>query len=77
MTEILEADSDFLLDGTGLIIHREQKAINQKIRFWAEKISRGEFWGKPEKGNNLRSYQFRSPNEFTLGFEVQRYEKLL
>jgi len=62
---ISEVDSNLDIDGSGIKIHLGEGAINQKIKNWL-KINKGEFWGKPWKGNNLKQFQFLSPTSSTV-----------
>lgn len=60
--EILEPDIHLAVRETGILIHKDQAAIAEKIRFWAN-TKKGEYWGKPWKGNQLHKYQFRNPSK--------------
>jgi hypothetical protein len=60
MMEILEPDMHLVVKEGGIVIHKDQDAIAEKIRYWAN-TKKGEFWGKPWKGNELHKYQFRNP----------------
>lgn len=62
---VTELDAGLELGESGIKIHHDIDAINQKIRTWLN-ITKGEFWGKPWKGNNLRQFQFLSPTQTVL-----------
>ena len=62
--EILEPDIHLTVNEAGILIHKDQAAIAEKIRYWAG-IKRGDYWGKPWKGNQLHKYQFRKPTKLT------------
>ncbi len=69
---VTELDARLELDEAGIKIHYDMEAINQKITIWLS-ISKGEYWGKPWKGNNLRQFQFLSPTQTVLsvlGMEI-------
>jgi hypothetical protein len=60
--DILEPDMHLAVKETGVLIHKDQSAIAEKIRYWAN-LKKGDFWGKPWKGNQLHKYQFRIPTK--------------
>ncbi|MBU2648765.1 hypothetical protein KKI24_28920 [bacterium] len=62
--EVLEPDMLLKSNVSGIIIHKDEAAINERIRFWAS-IKKGDFWGKPWKGNQLHFFHFRPPSQLT------------
>lgn len=62
---VTELDAGLELGESGIKTHYDLDAINQKIITWLN-IIKGEYWGKPWKGNNLRQFQFLSPTPTVL-----------
>ncbi len=62
---ITELNAALELDESGIRKHYDVDAINQKISIWLN-IKKGEYWGKPWKGNNMRQFQFLSPSPMVL-----------
>lgn len=61
----LEVDPLLDLGISGIRVYQGEEAINKKIDIWLAR-NKGDVWGEPNKGNRLRQYHFRSPNDTLL-----------
>ena len=62
--DVLEPDINLTTDVSGIIINKDGDAINERIRAWSM-VKKGEYWGKPWKGNQLHYFHFRPPSQLT------------